>query len=1419
MVDGAKGELFSALQLLNSSLGKPASVGCGANCQVCAQLVLENNSPQQTGAGLLWSQKPSLYFDFDELDDIEEVGRPVIATALTPVQPKQRLYQGVVTLQIVAAITGAEVCKLTHVALDWTIWDVKELIERMEGTKLSSQKLLCDHGKVASDNAILGDVLDGASGANGRNPQLSLIRSPPVWAGLLASIAAGEVHLEDLDEGARSDRAIVLAAVNASQGRALAHASATLRGDKEIVAEAVKRNGLSLRHATPAMRADRDLVLTAVRECPMALEFASDMLRKDHDFIVNAVRVSARAAGCVAEELQRNLSFAGELLSAFPAVFAHLPPQLRTSSDFILRAVRCNGDVLRFATGWHSHPEVVLTAIQKAPQAVHFVDASLRQRAEFGTAAVMVNPWVFEQLGSQHRNDLALALQAARAQPALAHFAGDNIKGKVLSLIQKEQSEAFGAPEGYVDGPVWWLPETLKQRIERRELISQLKRRGSKVEKAALAEKLLYHNGTLTDSVQDIMLGIGGFKDAGAWYSAIHVLAMMQRGHMAVDLPLVNCVMSACKDRGHELAQQLVAFLVAARIQPDANTFRCAALCCSDDQWSFALQWLAEAKKEAVPHVPLGGVYTAVMSVARKARCWDVALPLLKDMQQWQEAPDTKFFNSALWSCSRGQWEVSVHLLRRMESAGVPSEPFTYFAASQEVPDESTASCMVQHLRRMRTHSLHIDICQYAKMLAHYARDDEWPSLRRAVLEGGGFLLPLRRCLTHNFDQEIGWYRSHVLESKNLTRQWLDSFPDGAQYADWRRLRKTLKKLRRPDPLDYSDIGAHAGYIRNKVFEKDRCTQVACVLFGPEAVAHGLEKKESCVVVDVGGGPGIAALGIAVYAELEGWPVHLKHHVVDCEAAWSGTLQRLQSVLRHWRPESALQTELRFHQGQLMSKTLAQGVPAPADTDIFIFSYVLHENIDELRSSDFGLLSTLLQAMGTQFGRLVQAAVLPGLGMGKAGSAKAITALVSCVCYPAQHRTIQASGQKDGKAAKVESKTDSKEPSKAPEKAADDPKAKLAEEARQKFADDERDELARIDLRKLNRAAKASGSQMTGNRDKSIARVTRFQNRLKLFKGESEIDAVMKDIDGVDASKYVSELTECILEAAGTSLKLKELSAVNKICSKLNATYEEFGALLGKGLVKAFASTPTSELNRRRFLLRMCAELSLIECVQAPKPLVEIFAELCDISVPEEQLVTNFTIISSLAQKHAVSCFNIVPAKQQAYAEALGKDWPERQCVLEEASRSKLQQLVVNAYQSAAGGLLRSAHGRLLEQEKINQALRVDKGQVDAENEQKHTQLKEALQKIESTLTTLSEFLNQPMPTTVEEEEPNVSRIGAGENSKEDVPEEEEVLIFEDSEQRKFYEDVVDLKDIIPAVLLTSGKAAQDAGGDDKDAA
>lgn len=224
--------------------------------------------------------------------------------------------------------------------------------------------------------------------------------------------------------------------------------------------------------------------------------------------------------------------------------------------------------------------------------------------------------------------------------------------------------------------------------------------------------------------------------------------------------------------------------------------------------------------------------------------------------------------------------------------------------------------------------------------------------------------------------------------------------------------------------------------------------------------------------------------------------------------------------------------------------------------------------------------------------------------------------------------------------------------------AAEDPKVKLLEEAQQKFVEEERDEKTRIELLKQNREARASGPQLKGARDKSIARVTKFQNRLKLFKGETELDGLMKDIDGVDASKYVVELADCLLEAAGNTLKLKELNAVSKVCSRLHATYGEFSELLSKSILKAFQTTPASDLNRRRFILRMCAELCITECVKADKPpIIDMIKELSDISGSEEQVLTNFTIISSLAQKHAAACFNVVPAKQKSYAEALGKEW------------------------------------------------------------------------------------------------------------------------------------------------------------------
>merc|ERR1712217_70452 len=98
----------------------------------------------------------------------------------------------------------------------------------------------------------------------------------------------------------------------------------------------------------------------------------------------------------------------------------------------------------------------------------------------------------------------------------------------------------------------------------------------------------------------------------------------------------------------------------------------------------------------------------------------------------------------------------------------------------------------------------------------------------------------------------------------------------------------------------------------------------------------------------------------------------------------------------------------------------------------------------------------------------------------------------------------------------------------------------------------------------MNRQIAKTGSKFEGNpgawkvesnREKGLVRIQKFQNKLRQFKGGSELDSVIKDIDGVDASKFVPEVANDILEAAGVSVKLKDLFSVVNVCSHLNGTY------------------------------------------------------------------------------------------------------------------------------------------------------------------------------------------------------------------------------------------------------------------------
>ena len=141
-------------------------------------------------------------------------------------------------------------------------------------------------------------------------------------------------------EELRGDREVVLEAVR-QNGNALRYASKELQGDRELVLEAVRQDGIALWYASKELKEDREVVLAAVTKDGDSLQYASKELRGDPQVVLAAVRQDGYALEYASEELRADLNFIKEVIKQ--------NPKLKENLHFILGEVRQNFFVLRFA--------------------------------------------------------------------------------------------------------------------------------------------------------------------------------------------------------------------------------------------------------------------------------------------------------------------------------------------------------------------------------------------------------------------------------------------------------------------------------------------------------------------------------------------------------------------------------------------------------------------------------------------------------------------------------------------------------------------------------------------------------------------------------------------------------------------------------------------------------------------------------------------------------------------------------------------------------------------------------------------------------------------------------------------------------------------------------------------------------------
>lgn len=163
----------------------------------------------------------------------------------------------------------------------------------------------------------------------------------------------------------RSDKELVIEVVRDSWGMALCHASETLRGDRDVVLEAVRLRGETLRFASDDVKGNREVVGEAVRESWHAFQYASEALRGDPDIALEAMTQSME-------------------------VLEYATQALRGDNAFMLRVVRCNGLALRFASEeLRADPGLALEAFKQNNMALQYVPEAARAQVWQGSHSLL----------------------------------------------------------------------------------------------------------------------------------------------------------------------------------------------------------------------------------------------------------------------------------------------------------------------------------------------------------------------------------------------------------------------------------------------------------------------------------------------------------------------------------------------------------------------------------------------------------------------------------------------------------------------------------------------------------------------------------------------------------------------------------------------------------------------------------------------------------------------------------------------------------------------------------------------------------------------------------------------------------------------------------------------------------------------
>ncbi|PVF99373.1 ARM repeat-containing protein [Serendipita vermifera] len=345
--------------------------------------------------------------------------------------------------------------------------------------------------------------------------------------------------------------------------------------------------------------------------------------------------------------------------------------------------------------------------------------------------------------------------------------------------------------------------------------------------------------------------------------------------------------------------------------------------------------------------------------------------------------------------------------------------------------------------------------------------------------------------------------------------------------------------------------------------------------------------------------------------------------------------------------------------------------------------------------------------------------------------------------------------------------------------------------------------------------------QTTPNRaslDSSLKRHNALIKRTKLSIGLENREQNLKDIETLTLEKHVEEIAASLMEGLARCKTDKDIWAATEVISAVHRRLgSAFTPRFVNALLQALAPPPrnappsttpeiqekevAARITRQRPVLRVSCELALVGIIGSDKKSAgEWIMKTTKDLLSHDASLSSVPLLITFLKAYGRPFLGIHPTGNQD----TGSD-NEPEELIDKEIRDRFKRMCEGYYENVAKILVKE-HKRLQEQDKRNHEAYIRSGEIFEDRQQAYEKMTRSYEKLLANCQTLSELLNTAMPTlpTAAYKSDSIG-LSTGERQRGDDFDNMGVgsgSQWEDEEERKFYEDIIDLKDWVPRSFL-----------------